>query len=265
MGEKKKRKKGAPAGPPAWMVTMGDMNNLLMCFFIILMGEETVATAEDFKMIINSFRGNIGFMDGGSSISKGKLAEMGHNMMSLPSSSKNKALGKKMAKAQEAFKAEVQAKYISIREDERGLIISLASDFFFDPGSAALREEMFPVLAKVGNILRNVPNFVRIEGHTDNRAVSATMARDGFKTNWYLSSARSLAVLQHLTEEESVESRQVSSAAFGEFRPIEDNNTPEGRAYNRRVDIVILKERFLEETKDKRVNRPLPDEEWDWR
>lgn len=262
---KKKREKSAPKGPPAWMVTMGDMNNLLMCFFIILMGEETVATADDFKMIISSFRGNLGFMEGGTSVSRGKMAEMGHNVTALPSSEKNKALGKKLAKAQEAFKAEVQAKYISIREDERGLIISLASDFFFDSGSAALREEMFPVLAKVGNIVRNVPNFVRIEGHTDNRPVSATMMRDGFKTNWYLSSARSLSVLQHLTEEESVDQKQVSSAAFGEFRPIEDNNTPEGRAYNRRVDIVILKERYLEETKDKRINRPLPDEEWDWR
>lgn len=261
---KKKRKKSEVKGPPAWMVTMGDMNNLLMCFFIVLMGDETVATAEDFRMIINSFRGNLGFMEGGSSISKGKLAEMGHNMMALPSSAKNKALGKKLTKAQEAFKAEIQARYVSIREDERGLIISLASDFFFDPGSAALREEMFPVLAKIANIIRHVPNFVRIEGHTDNRSVSQTMINSGFKTNWYLSSARSLAVLQHLTEEESIEPRQVSSAAYGEFRPIDDNNTPEGRAYNRRVDIVILKERYLEESKDKRINKPLPDEEFDW-
>lgn len=262
---KKKKEKSAPKGPPAWMVTMGDMNNLLMCFFIILMGEETIATADDFKMIISSFRGNLGIMEGGNTISRGKMAEMGHNVSSLPSTDKNKALGKKLAKAQEAFKAEVQAKYISIREDERGLIISLASDFFFDPGSAALREEMFPVLAKVGNIIRNVPNYIRIEGHTDNRAVSQAMAREGFKTNWYLSSARSLSVLEHLTEEESVDQKQVSAAAFGEFRPIEDNNTPEGRAYNRRVDIVILKERFLPENKDNRLNRPLPDEEWDWR
>ncbi|HOP62821.1 MAG TPA: OmpA family protein [Spirochaetota bacterium] len=265
MAKKKKREKNVPKGPPPWMVTMGDMNNLLMCFFIILMGDETIATADDYKMIINSFRGNLGIMEGGSSVSRGKMAEMGHNVTALPSTQKNKALGKKLAKAQEAFKAEVQARYISIREDERGLIISLASDFFFDPGSAALREEMFPVLAKVGNILRNVPNFVRIEGHTDNRPVSQAMAKEGFKTNWYLSSARSLSVLQHLAEEESVEPRQVSSAAYGEFRPIEDNNTPEGRAYNRRVDIVILKERYLQETKDRRINRPLPDEEWDWR
>lgn len=261
----KKRKKSEVKGPPAWMVTMGDMNNLLMCFFIVMMGDDTVKTAEDFRMIINSFRGNLGFMEGGNSISKGRLAELGHNMMSLPSSAKNKALGKMRTKLEEVFRAEIRAKNVSIREDERGLIISLSSDFFFGPGSAVLRDEMFPVLAKVGNIIKHVPNFVRIEGHTDNRQVTPGMIKEGFKTNWYLSSARSLAVLEHLTDSEAVESKQVSSAAYGEFRPIEDNNTPEGRAYNRRVDIVILKERYLQESPDKRVNRPLPDEEWDWR
>ncbi|HNX23901.1 MAG TPA: flagellar motor protein MotB, partial [Spirochaetota bacterium] len=94
MGEKKKRKKNEVKGPPAWMVTMGDMNNLLMCFFIVMMGDTTVSTGEDFKMIINSFRGNLGFMEGGRSLSKGSLAEMGQTMMSLPSNEKGKSLGK---------------------------------------------------------------------------------------------------------------------------------------------------------------------------
>lgn len=258
----KKRKKNEVKGPPAWMVTMGDMNNLLMCFFIIMMGDVTTSTADDFRMIINSFRGNLGFMSGGRSLSKGTLAEMGQTMVSLPSNTKGKALGKQTSKAMELFKPEIQAKAVRVTEDERGLIISLASDFFFDPGSAELKPEIRPVLEKVSNILRNVPNFTRIEGHTDNAALSAAKARDGFRTNWELSSARSLAVLQHLTDEESVNPKQLSSVAFGEYRPIDDNNTPEGRAYNRRVDIVILKEKFMEESKDTRIPRPLPDEEW---
>lgn len=258
----KKRKKNEVKGPPAWMVTMGDMNNLLMCFFIIMMGDVTVSTADDFKMIINSFRGNLGFMEGGRSLSKGSLAEMGQTMMSLPSSDKGKSLGKQISKAMELLKPEIQAKAIRVTEDERGLIISLASDLFFDPGSARLKPDMRPVLAKIANILRNVPNFTRVEGHTDSSTISQTQIREGYKTNWELSSSRSLAVLQHLADEESVNPRQLSSVAFGEYRPIDDNNTPEGRAYNRRVDIVILKEKFVEESKDKRISRPLPDEEW---
>jgi chemotaxis protein MotB len=258
----KKRKKEQPKGPPPWMVTMSDMNNLLMCLFLVMMGDDTVTLAEDFRMAVSSFRGNIGMMDGGTSLSKGTLAEMGQSMMSLPSTSKGKALGTRVSKAADILKPEIQAKAIRVTEDERGLIISLASDFFFDSGSARLKPEMRPVLTKVSNIVRNIANFVRIEGHTDSNVIRQTQLKEGFRTNWELSASRSLAVLLYMTNEESVNPKQLSSVAFGEFRPIDDNNTPEGRAYNRRVDIVILKEKFVEESKDPNISKPLPDEEW---
>jgi len=257
----KKRKKNEIKGPPAWMVTMGDMNNLLMCFFIVMMGDTTTTPAQDFRMIISPLQGNIGIMEGGRTISKGTLADMGQNMSSLPSNTKGKSLGKALKKALEMFQPEIKAKAVRVSEDERGLVISLASDFFFDPASAELKPEVRPVLDKVSNILRNVPNFTRIEGHTDNRALSVSK-KEGYKTNWELSSARSLAILHHLADEELVNPKQLSSVAFGEYRPIDDNNIPEGRAYNRRVDIVILKEKFIDESKDPRIKRPLPDEEW---
>ncbi|MCL1864748.1 MAG: OmpA family protein [Spirochaetes bacterium] len=258
----KKRKKSEVKGPPSWMVTMGDMNNLLMCFFIIMMGDETVSVADDFRMAVSSFRGNIGMMEGGSSLSKGTLAEMGQTIMTLPSVDKGKALGKRLKKAAEIFKPEIEAKAVRVTEDERGLIISLASDLFFDSGSARLKPEMRPVLTKVSNIVRSVPNFVRIEGHTDSNVIRQTQLREGYRTNWELSASRSLAVLLYMTNEESVNPKQLSSVAFGEFRPIDNNNTPEGRAYNRRVDIVILKEKFVEASKDPNISKPLPDEEW---
>ena len=201
-------------------------------------------------------------MDGGSSLSKGTLAEMGQTVMALPSADKGKALGKRTTKAAEIFKPEIEAKVVRVTEDERGLIISLASDLFFDSGSAILKPEMRPVLTKVSNVLRSVPNFVRIEGHTDSNVIRQTQLREGYRTNWELSASRSLAVLLYMTNEETVNPKQLSSVAFGEFRPIDKNNTPEGRAYNRRVDIVILKEKFLEDSKDPNISKPLPDEEW---
>jgi chemotaxis protein MotB len=258
----KKRKKSEVKGPPAWMVTMGDMNNLLMCFFIIMMGDETVSTADDFRMAVSSFKGNIGMMEGGSSLSKGTLADMGQTMMSLPSSTKGKSMGTRASKAAEIFKPEIAAKAIRVTEDERGLIISLASDFFFDSGSARLKPEMRPVLTKVSNIIRTVPNFVRVEGHTDSNVIRQTQLREGYRTNWELSASRSLAVLLYMTNEESVNPKQLSSVAFGEFRNKKKNDTPEGRAYNRRVDIVVLKEKMVEESKDPNISKPLPDEEW---
>ncbi len=244
------------------MVTMGDMNNLLMCFFIVMMGDISVTTGQEFQLTISSFKGNVGLLEGGRSLTKGKLAELGHNITALPATTVGKAMGKALRKATEAFKPEIESKFVRVQEDERGLIITLASDFFFDPGSARLKEEMRPVLGKIANIVNNIDNFVRVEGHTDNSPITKTQIREGFRSNWDLSSARSLSILQYLTEEKDTNPKKMSSVAFGEFRPIDDNNTPEGRAYNRRVDIVILKERYLEESKDKRIPRPLPDEEW---
>lgn len=259
----KKKEKSKQAGAPPWMTTMGDMNNLLMCFFIVMMGEDVVKTQqEDIQLLLSAFKGNVGVMEGGKSISKGRLSEMGHNMMALPSSQREKQFARGHEKTLEILRPEVQSKMVRISEDERGLVITLASDAYFDPGSARLKEEIKPVLKKISYIVSKIPNFVRIEGHTDNRPAGPPGTRTGFETNWELSGARSINVLRYLSEEEAINAKQLSAVAFGHQRPIEDNNTPEGRAFNRRVDVVILRGKVFEEGKDKRVPRPLPDEEW---
>ncbi|OHD66402.1 MAG: hypothetical protein A2176_06620 [Spirochaetes bacterium RBG_13_51_14] len=257
-----KRKKSSIRGAPNWLLTMGDMNNLLLCFFIILMGEETVVRGQEFLYVLSSFKGNIGTMTGGRSLSKGNMMEMGHNIMALPSSERAQFMSRALKRAVEAFKPEIESKYVRIREDERGLVITLSSDVFFDPGSARLKEEARTVLKKVSTIVKSVDNFVRIEGHTDNSPLTIPRARATYRTNWELSSARALNILHYLTDDGDVNPRQLSAVAFGEYRPIDDNNTPQGRAYNRRVDIVILKERFIQPPTDRRLPRPLPDEEW---
>ncbi len=257
-----KRKKSEQKGAPPWLVSMGDMNNLLMCFFIVMMGDVTVIPQEEFKLMMTSFKASLGIMQGGASLSKGRLMEMGHNIMQLPSSQKGRVTSAALKRAVEAFKPEIEAKKIRMREDERGLVITLSGDAYFDPGSARLREDIKPILKKLGQIIKAVPNFVRIEGHTDNRAMGPGALKEGFETNWELSSARSINVLRFLAEDESVNPKQLSAVAFGQYRPIDDNGTPEGRAYNRRVDIVILREKFVEDSGHKAYKKPLPDEEW---
>jgi len=244
------------------MVTMSDMNTLMMTFFIIMMGDVTTVSQEEFRLVLSSFRGSLGVFQGGSSLAKGRLVEMGHNILTLPSSEKARSLAKTLKKALEVFKPEIQSKKLRVLQDERGLIITLSGDAYFDTGSARLRDDARPLLKKIAEIIKSVPNFVRIEGHTDDRKIPTAGVREGYETNWELSSSRSVNVLRFLTEEEGVKPRQLSAVAFGEHRPIDDNNTPEGRAYNRRVEIVILRDRGLEESKDQKVSRPLPDEEW---
>jgi chemotaxis protein MotB len=244
------------------MLTMGDMNNLLLCFFIALMGDDTAVKGFEFLYVLSSFKGNVGIMAGGKSTSKGNMMDLGHNIMALPSSQRQQFMSQVLKRAVEAFKPEIEAKEVRVMEDERGLVITLSGDVFFDPGSARLKGEARPVLRKVGNIIRNLENFIRIEGHTDNSPLAVPTGRETYKSNWDLSSARALNVLHYLEDDASVNPRQLSSVAFGEYRPIDKNDTPEGRAYNRRVDIVILKEHFLKNSKDKNIPRPLPDEEW---
>lgn len=244
------------------MTTMGDMNNLLLCFFIVLMGDETTVKGFEFLYVLSSFKGNVGIMAGGKSISKGNLMDLGQNITALPSSQRQQYMSQILKRAVESFKPEIESKQVRVMEDERGLIITLSSDVFFDPGSGRLKAEARPVLNKVSKIIRKLDNFVRIEGHTDNSPVTLPKARQVYRSNWELSAARALNVLHYLTDDGEVNPSQLSSVAFGEYRPIDDNATPEGRAYNRRVDIVILKEHFLQKSADKRIPRPLPDEEW---
>jgi chemotaxis protein MotB len=117
-------------------------------------------------------------------------------------------------------------------------VITFVADVLFDSGKAKLKPETFASIDKVARVLReNVPDlFVGIEGHTDNQPIKFS----GWKSNWELSSARALSVLHFLTEQAQIEPRRLSISAYGEFKPIASNDTPEGKARNRRVEVVIL-------------------------
>ena len=254
--KKQKQKKGAPG----WMVSWSDMTTLLLTFFIVMMSFAEI-DGKDFYLVLSSFRGSLGMFTGGYSLSAGRLEELGQNMQNLPCTREGRALAKSLKKAVSIFKPEIKSQKVRISEDERGLVITLSGDAFFDPGSARIRDEVMPILKKVSGIVNSVPNFVRIEGHTDGNPITISRTKGGYPTNWELSSARSVNVLRYLHEEEDVEAQKLSAVAFGEYRPIDDNNTPEGRAYNRRVDVVILKDKPFVKSVDSKISRPLPDEE----
>lgn len=255
--KKKKERRGAPA----WMVSWSDMTTLLLTFFIVMMSFADIE-GKDFYLVLSSFRGALGMFQGGYSLSEGRLEELGQNMLNLPSTQAGRALAKSLKKAVSMFKPEIRTKKVRVTEDERGLVITLSGDSFFDPGSARLREDVRPVLEKVSEVINSVDNLVRIEGHTDSRPVRAKRPGEGYPSNWELSSARSVNVLRYMSEEQKVNPGRLSAVAFGENRPLDTNDTPEGRAYNRRVDIVILREKSMIKSRVPGIKRPLPDEEW---
>jgi len=165
-------------------------------------------------------------------------------VMSLPASDKGTSLGQALRKATSLFTPEVKSRQMSIRSDERGIIISLASDAFFEPASARLNiENTRNTLLQVGQLLASEEvrgRKFRIEGHTDSTPVDPAV----WESNWQLSAERALSVLYYLTGLGIPEDR-FQVAGFADTVPVSSDDTPEGRAYNRRVDIVILDDAHL--------------------
>lgn len=255
-----KKKKREAASTPAWMVSWSDMTTLLLTFFITLVSFAEIE-GKDFYLVLSSFKGALGILSGGNTLSKGRLEEMGLTIQGLPAQTAGSGLGTSKKNAVTIFQPEISSKMVRVTEDERGLVITLASDVFFDPGSAVLKSEVRYVLDKAGKIINSIPNLVRIEGHASSSPIGLSRTR-GYATNWELAAARSVNVLRYFEEENRVQSDKLSAVSFGEHRPLDINDTPEGRAFNQRVDIVILRDPVVKKSADKRIKRPLPDEEW---
>jgi chemotaxis protein MotB len=243
MAEQQKKQKKCKEGAPDWLLTYGDMTTLLLTFFIMMFTTAEVDGSE-LRMILAAFQG-LGAMRGGNTLEVGKLAELGNSVMSLPSQQKGTSLDNARKEAIALFQPDLKTRKVRIKEDERGLIISLAADSFFRPASAEIDiDETRGTLRKIAGLLQSEgmeERKFRIEGHTD----SVPTNPDGdYPTNWELSAARAINVLKYL-DEFGVDDQQFQVAGFAETVPLAANDTPEGRAYNRRVDIVILSEGHL--------------------
>lgn len=126
---------------------------------------------------------------------------------------------------------------IRLEENERGLTIRILEDILFPSGSAKLNESSKEVLTKLANIFKKLPNDIRVEGHTDDVPIST----NDFPSNWHLSVNRALNTAYFLVKDVDISADKVSIVGYSEYKPIAANNTTEGRALNRRVDIVIIK------------------------
>lgn len=133
---------------------------------------------------------------------------------------------------------EISDKEVKVEMMERGLVITFVAEVLFDSGKAVLKGDSLNKLEKVSNVLNTTVRElnVGIEGHTDNVPIKYS----GWKSNWELSTARALSVVHYLVEEEGLDPTRLSATGYGEYHPIADNSTKEGRQKNRRVEIVIL-------------------------
>lgn len=250
-------------GAPLYMLTYGDMVTLLLTFFVMLFTTAKIQGRE-FRLILSAFRGSLGLFEGGQTLSKGRLEQMGMNLESLPSTQKGKNLAKAVKVATEIFKPEIKSRKVRITQDERGLVISLIGEDHFPPGSARLTDTTREVLRKVAKLLRYIPAPIRIEGHADETPVASGPAGERYETNWELASQRAVNTLRFLQESEDVEPEKMSAVSYGKYRPLDTSETPEGRALNRRVEIVVLTGKDYErDYQDNQLpGKKVPGTEW---
>ena len=239
MGKKAK----APEKPSAaWQGTYGDMITLMLCFFVMLYNPSEVDVTQMATITQSLQMQETESVSGGLSLSAGQLSDLGNNINALPSLEKGKSLGLAKKKAVSLFAPDVKSNKITITSDERGLIITLLSDNFFEEGSAELNiNETRETLLRLAEFFKSDElkgRRFRVEGHTDNTPV-ANFSQ--FPSNWELSATRAVNVLHYLADY-GVRENDFSVAGYSDTRPKFSNDTAEGRAYNRRVDIIILDE-----------------------
>lgn len=241
MAERKKKKK-ADEGSPDWLLTFGDLNSLLLTFFVAMM-TSAVFEGKEMQLILSAFQGSFGLMPGGKSLSSGVLAELGNTVESLPSTDKGRSMAKALKEAVAMFYPEIKARKVVVDLTERGLKVSLSTDAYFKKGSAELDiDTARQVLERIA-VLLNWQDLkekkIRIEGHTDS---SPTDPDGPWPTNWHLSDARALSVLGFLIDFGVEDPSRLSTAGYGEYQAIMPNDSEEHMSKNRRVDIIILKE-----------------------
>ncbi len=139
----------------------------------------------------------------------------------------------------EKMKKEITEGQVTISELKGKLTVNMVDAILFDTGKAEIKKEGLAVLEKVTSILQGeTEKAIRIEGHTDDVPITGTLAKR-FPTNWELSAARAINVTKFL-QEKGIAPEILSAVAYGEYKPIADNETPEGKAMNRRIEIILI-------------------------
>jgi chemotaxis protein MotB len=261
---------------PAYLATFADLMSLLMCFFVLLLSFATI-DAIRFKKMAESMKDAFGVQreipaaeivkgvsvikqEWSPSVSEPSVVneirqetsdvekenlKMNDGEMDAEQALKladqvvEKELQEQMAELQEALKEQIDQGLISLEKEEKKIIIRIQEKGSFGSGSARLDPGFYKVIDRISEVLATRPGKILVAGHTDNIPI-----RTGrFRSNWELSSARAVTVLHALLRNPKLDQRRVVVQGFADTRPVADNATPQGRAKNRRVELIIMRGR----------------------
>ena len=242
-----KKKPIKPDNSERWLLTYSDLITLLMVLFVILYASSNVDTGK-YKQLATSFRDALNITPSGGEVGiiEGDVINSDFSDDVATDSPEDESDSIVITEQQklEQVKAEVDNlitqsglnSRVVTKIEERGLVISFTDSIFFDSGTADVKEDYKRQLIEISRVLNKIDNYIRVEGHTDNVAIKTNL----FNSNWQLSAVRAANVVEIFINQCGISPNKLSAIGYGEFRPIQTNDTEAGRAANRRVDIVIL-------------------------
>ena len=259
------RKKASPAEHPnheRWLVSYADFITLLFAFFVVMFASSQTDKAKA-KQVSDSVKDAIengGFKATVKEVLGGTINETGQGNAqlrgpggvqrvpkppqeehALPIKAEAAELVPSLQYLTKELEEAIRQGKIEVHLEPRGLVISLRQAAFFPSGEDTIAPETYQTIQKIGATIQKLPNAVRLEGHTD----SVPIHTPRFRSNWELSAARAIAMMELLTGKFGIVKDRLAIGGYADTAPIDTNDTAEGRGHNRRVDIVILNQQAL--------------------
>lgn len=232
-----RKKRQTKVGHDRWLVSYADFITLLFAFFVVLFatGQTDMRKKAELGVSIHTAFSQMGLFEAHSQV-PAVADSLGRSsaLPSLQTSSPEQPMRLVRLHLLQVARPEIDGGVIALYESPSGLVISLREAGFFESGAAGIRTSALPVLNRIAEALPQSP--MRVEGHTDNLPIHTAQ----FASNWELSSSRASSIARLLLGHSNVHADQMSVAGYAEFHPVASNSTLEGRARNRRVDIVLL-------------------------
>ena len=227
-----------------WLVSYADFITLLFAFFVVMYA---ISQVDNKKLgnLMDSMAIAFKRTDPIPEVGKPKIVQGPPQPSVRPifisqKQAKDVAEQRSFERVQEKVKAVLKRAgldaAVRMKTDGRGLVLSLESSVFFDSGSADLRPEAVQIVDGIAGALVEVPNPLRVDGHTDNVPIQSAR----FPSNWELSTARATTILYRFLSPAGIPPERLSAGGYAEYRPVAGNETPEGRGRNRRVDVVLI-------------------------
>jgi chemotaxis protein MotB len=220
-----------------WLITYADLITLLLGLFVVLYSMSQI-DLNKYQQWISAFSqlfGGGGVLASGKGVLVTPVPQRAGSEVQASTYQTSSSQQKLEVQINAILSTNIQSKKIIVTTSPEGLTIHLLERLLFESGSAELKPEAKAVLDTIAEILKLLPNKIRIEGHTDDRPIRSAR----FPSNWHLSVARALNTAYYLMSK-GVNPEKISIAGYSEYRPIAPNDSEENRAKNRRVDIVIV-------------------------